>query len=570
LTNPHETNDASGSAPAESAITESPDETQSPRRQPRTGGPGLFVLALLVLAGCAVFSLWPALFAPIAADDRYWLLDTPARFDGSYLNVITGTWGDTPEFLTRGRLAPIGRLVRRILLLAVFDFSHLTSSSVVTFNGLSKLLLLALGLGCCVAFVKALRWRSGDGQLVGAGKATLVVIGVATSGLIAAGVQAHSQFRNGWISYPSLTYTTIAIVFGSAAIAVVAARRIADEKRGAVSLGLLVAIGLAIILNWFYELNYVGLPLCLFALLAFPLAPRSRSGRERLGRLVVGGGLLTFWLAMFALTRVLVSNACRGDDCYVGTTMSLTPQVVRTMWNNLLSSVPGTSRAQFLVDLESLNSSHLWSDSTPGLLSIVSVALGAAIWLIWRWASARWPRGKDESRGEARLLGLASVGAIGVGLGSAFVMSLSVQAQDLIHTVGLPYRHTVLAWVSLSLGIVLAARAVELSVSSKVGLGLVGAVALLVVVASIFTLPRNLVSTQAHRNDPGNQAIAEIHWEVVAGDLNPGGDERRCQSLANAEALISSPWLTDRLEPTADEVFRTINRVPFCTTWSRR
>ena len=68
---------------------------------------------------------------------------------------------------------------------------------------------------------------------------------------------------------PSQTYTTIAIVFGSAAIAVVMARRIAEEKRGAVALGLLVAIGLAIILNLFYELNYVGLPLSLFALLPF-------------------------------------------------------------------------------------------------------------------------------------------------------------------------------------------------------------------------------------------------------------------------------------------------------------
>ena len=230
-----------------------------------------FALALVVLAGCVLFSLWPALFAPIAADDRYWMLDTPARFQGSYSDVITGTWDDTPAFLTRGRLAPLGRLARRLLGLAVFDLAHLTSSSFVAFQGLSKLLLLAAGVAGCLAFAKVLRWRSADGELVAAGRASLTVIGIATSGLIAAGVQAHSQFRNGWISYPSLTYTTIAIVFGSAAIAVVTARRIANEKRGAVALGLLVAIGLAIILNWFYELNYVGLPLSLFALFAFPL-----------------------------------------------------------------------------------------------------------------------------------------------------------------------------------------------------------------------------------------------------------------------------------------------------------
>ena len=148
-------------------------------------------------------------------------------------------------------------------------------------------------------------------------------------------------------------------------------------------------------------------------------------------------------------------------------------------------------------------------------------------------------------------------------------MSLSAQAQELIHSVGLPYRHTVLAWVSLSLGIVLALRAVELSVSSIGSLVTVTALAAIVVVASIFTLPRNLVSAQAHRNSPQNQAIADIHWEVVAGDLNAGGDERRCQSFENTEAVMSNPWLTERLQPTADTVFRRIHHVPYCSTWSR-
>ena len=107
------------------------------------------------------------------------------------------------------------------------------------------------------------------------------------------------------------------------------------------------------------------------------------------------------WLALFALTRVLVSNACRGD-CYEGTTLSLGSQMLRTVWNNLLSSVPGSSQTQFLVDLESLNSTYLWTVSTPGQLWIVSVALGASVWLGWRWASSRWPRSTDEARTEER------------------------------------------------------------------------------------------------------------------------------------------------------------------------
>ena len=527
----------------------------------------ILVLASLVLGISVVVSLWPALSAPIAGDDRYWLIETPAKFESSYLSVIAGTWEDAPAFMSAGRLTPFGTLARRLIGLAIFDFSRITATSIVTVHGLAKFLLLIAGIVSCLTFLKVLRWRSSDDRLIGAGRGSLIVVGVALVALLAAGVQAHNQFRNGWISYPPLTYSTVTLIFLSAAATVASARRVADRKRGAVPLGLLVAIGLAITLNWTYELNFLGVLLSLFALFLFPLTPKSRVKDQRRGRLLVGGPLAGLALAIFVLTRVLVSDACSGPLCYVGTTLSLGPQVFRTMFYNIASSVPGSSRAQFLLDLESLDSSYLWTNASAGGLWIISVALGASVWLIWRWVSARYQRSEDEARAESTLLAMAGASAVAVGLGGALIMSLSLQAQDLIHAIGLPYRHTVLTWSALSLAVLLFARAIELLARPLGALTTVTTFAVLVVVASAFTLPRNLVSTQAYRNAPANRAIADIHWEVITGDRNEGGDERRCQSFQSAEATINNPWLAERLEPAADKVFLDIYGIPYCSTW---
>ena len=128
-------------------------------------------------------------------------------------------------------------------------------------------------------------------------------------------------------------------------------------------------------------------------------------------------------------------------------------------------------------------------------LRVVSVAMGI---------SAVAERSRTR-RAEGRLLVLAGLGAIGVGLGGATIMSLSVQAQELINEIGLPYRHTVLTWTSLSLAAVSLVRALELLKSRRIGMVSVTLLAVGVTLASAFTLPRNIVSTQAYNDNPSSR-----------------------------------------------------------------
>jgi hypothetical protein len=163
---------------------------------------------------------------------------------------------------------------------------------------------------------------------------------------------------------------------------------------------------------------------------------------------------------------------------------------------------------------------------------------------------------------------ILGAGSIAVAVGSALIMSLSVQAHEIIHSIGVPYRHTVLTWTAVALALILIARAIELLTNRTAALVTVTVVALAMVAASTFTLPRNLVSAQAYRITPAHRALSDIHWEVVAGDLHEEGDVRRCQSFDRAEAAIRNSWLVHRLEPAADQVFRQIYSRPYCSTWS--
>ena len=95
------------------------------------------VIAVALLGACALISFWPALSAPVTADDRYWYIETPVKFDGSYLDVVSGTLSEAPDAISAGeliRLSTLGRLARRLIGLAIFDLSRSTSASLVLFS----------------------------------------------------------------------------------------------------------------------------------------------------------------------------------------------------------------------------------------------------------------------------------------------------------------------------------------------------------------------------------------------------------------------------------------------------
>jgi hypothetical protein len=524
--------------------------------------------ALVAVGVAAILLLWPVLFSPITADDRYWFVEVPAETDLSFRQAIQLTIQEIPATLEAGRLAPLAFLARRVMLLASFRFSVATSAPLVATQGIAKLLLFLVGIGSCLAFVKSLRWRSESGRLVGVGDHKLMVVGVALAPLVAAGAQAHTQFRNGWISYPVLTYGAVTVVFGSGALVAWCTRRLAERRRGALSIGIVSMIVLGIALNTSYELYYVAFPLALTVLLLFPFSPLRKDPDERRAKTIIGGTLSLVFISLLIGIRRLISAQCATAECYVGTDPALGRGVFVTLWNNFFTSIPGLSHRRFLADLEELGQSTRWPDPATIAIILVGVLTLGGVLVVWgRMRGTAQTTGTDVA-GERQLLLMISLVALGVGVGGALIMSLSVQAQEVIASVGFPYRHTVLTWTACALSLVTLALTLSLKPSPVLRWATPLLLVALTVLASSFGLPRNLVSNQAYVTLAANRAIADIHSEIVTGDRSKLGDQRRCESLVQAEKSIHNPWLKTRLEPAADKVFRRLNHLPYCSTWS--
>jgi hypothetical protein len=453
------------------------------------------------------------------------------------------------------------------MLLGTFKFSVATSTPLAATQGIVKLVLLLVSVGLCVVFIRSLRWRSEAEGLVRVTGSRLLLICVALVPMVASGALAHTQFRNGWVSYPALTYTATSIIFGSGALVAWCTRRIAERGRWAIWIGVVSMILLGIVLTTWYELYYVAIPLAL-AVLLFPFSPKSKDPVARRAKLIVGGTLTLTFVSGFLAIRQLISARCAVRDCYAGTDPSVGPQVLVTWWRNLVGSMPGLSHGRFLTDLDELGQSSRWPDPATIAIVLVSALIAGGVLAAWRSLRETDEVEIGDVVAERRLLLSASALALSVGIGGALIMSLSVQAQEVITSVGYPYRHTVLTWTACALSLVTLGLALSLTRAPLARRGVPIALVVLIILASSFNLPRNLVSNQVHRTLPANRAIADIHWEVVAGDRSEGGDERRCQSFQRAEESINNSWLENRLEPAADAAFRRLNNLPYCSTWS--
>ena len=524
--------------------------------------------AVVAVGVGTILLLWPVLFSPISADDRYWFIEVPAETDLSFSQTIRLTIQEIPAIWDTGRFTPLGFLARRVMLLASFRFSVATAAPLAATQGIAKLLLFLLGIGCCIAFVKSLRWRAEPGRLVGVGDHKLMFIGVALAPLVAAGAQAHSQFRNGWISYAVLTYGAVSIVFGAGALVAWCTRRLAERRRGAVFIGILSMTVLGIALNTSYELYYVAFPVALAVVLLFPFSPLRRDPNEKRAKAIIGGTLSLVFISFFLGIRQIISTHCATTDCYVGTDPALGRRVLGTFWNNFLTSIPGLSHRRFLADLDEMGQSTRWPDPATIAIIVVGVLTVGGILVVWWRMRGAGEAARADAQAERRLLLMISVVAFCVGVGGALIMSLSVQAQELIVAVGYPYRHTVLTWTACALSLVTLALALSLKPSPVLRWASPLLLVTAIVLASSFGLPRNLVSNQSYVALAGNRAIADIHREIVIGDRSELGDQRRCESLERAEEYINSAWLKGRLEPAADKVFRQLNRLPYCSTWS--
>jgi hypothetical protein len=547
-------------------VGDSPLQRQRRRAVPRWGI-GLTVGAMLV---GALVIVWPALSAPIHADQRYMYFRVPGQVQGDWLDIIRILWAEIPGRAEQGRMTPVGYLMQWVFYNGLTEFSVATGTPLLMLHGILKVLLFALAVLCVAAFVKSLRGRGPDGLLVSPSRPTvwLSVGGVIVLG--AAGVQTHLQFRNGWLSYPVLTYGAVIVGFGVVALTLWLTRLMAERStaaRTATAVAAMVVVGL--FLNLSYELYYAAFPAALLALFLQPDPTGDRQRRSRVAKLVTGGTLTVTFLSTFVAIRVWLSDACV-DGCYIGTDFQLSGESVRMAWYNLTSSLPLSGRTEALEGL-----SRLGRDSLPlpfsSPLTIACILAGAA--LVAAWILIRGGLGRDNvddvdqtrMRAESGALVRGAVVAVALALGSVAVMSVSAQVPKIILGIGYPYRHTVITWVGLCVAGILTVIAIDLRFRSRVGVGLWAATAAMAVLVAGVMLPINLQATRAELLSPSILVTDPIHREITLGDPRPEADDRRCATIEalaeNGVPPVSENFITD----SAQMAYRYFYGVDYCS-----
>lgn len=535
------------------------------RAAPRWGI-GLTVGAMLF---GALVMVWPALSAPINADQRYMYLNVPGRVQGDWLDVIRLLWAEIPERAEQGRMTPVGYLMQWVFYNGLTEFSVATGTPLIVLHGILKVLLFAMAVLCVAAFVKSLRGRGPDGELVAPSRSTvwLVVAGVVVLG--AAGVQTHLQFRNGWLSYPVLTYGAVMVAFGIVALTLWLTRLMAERSTAAQTATAVVAmVVVGLFLNLSYELYYVAFPAALLALILQPDPPDEGRRRSRIAKLVTGGTLAVTFLSTFMAIRVWLSDACT-DQCYIGTQAQFSGETARFAWYNLASSMPLSGRSEALTTMSSLGRDSLPQPfSSPLVVGCVlaGLALVAARILLRRRSTGNEPIDQDSARAESGALVRGGIVALAIALGSAVVMSVSAQVPEIIPGVGYPYRHIVVTWVGLCLAGLLLLTAIDLRLRNRgVGVGLWVATAAGAVLVAGMMLPVNLQSTRAELLSPSIRATDAIHREITLGDPRPEADERRCATI---EALAHSgvpPVSENFITDSAQLAYRYFYGVDYCS-----
>ena len=550
--------------------TDAPEQAAAARPSGLRGSLVVRTVALVVVVICALALLFPVLAASVNADDRYWYLMIGDRAEGSALEVLRWSWSQISFEALDGRLASFGAFQRRLVGMFVIEAAVGTGTPIVVYQALLKLVLFCGSILAAFAFVRSLRWRNRAGELVRASRRTLLLVIAASTIAVAVGAQAHSQFRNGWTSYPVFTYGAAIFIFGSIAFVLWITRLVANGSRLALVAGTLGLLLLAAATNVSYELVYPAVPVTAVALAIIPVTDRARRSAGRRAKLLTSvtyiGGFTVF---LVAIQRYL-AEICARSDCYEGVELRLQPTVVRTAWYNLLTAIPGSGDSELLSDLRGVG----WEDRYPLLPTGWSVAVGlaAAAALVTVWLNhAKEPAGgtaiePEESadrRVEAAMLVVGAVLFLLVALGTAAIMGLSAQAQELITEPGTVYRNTMVTWMALAFALVLVIRALTIILPRRGAITAWVGLALLVGVAGILTLPSNLMALRANRV---HLAVTDaISWEVVKGDTTAGSDIRRCDLYEQLEDASVAERARQAIYREANAAFDHYHGQAFCS-----
>jgi hypothetical protein len=521
--------------------------------------------ALVIGALAALVFMRPTLVAPVAGDDRN-LYPSMGAYDDSWtplsdLARVPEWWEVRSE---KGRVNLVTVFERRTAARAIVETSVVTSTPTYLVNGAVKLLLTLASVFTLTALIRSLRWRRGDGALVRLSGGTVLLC------TLAGGVLGHNG-RNAWVNYPTHTYGAVVSIFGVVALVLWLTRLYAEGRHRVPIIVTLVL--LALVTNFRYELVFSAVPLAVIALLLVPVTPGDRVAEGRRAKWVTGLAYAGVFLPVLVVLRWYLRGICESGSCYKGVTISLSSELPRTFWLNVVSGVPGlgTKPATNFVDLSGISTRGMYTPTTTSLL----VALGLALALLLCWwftrpsslpplsASSRAldddvARGPDEARILAIGAGLCLLGA----LGAAGLMSLSEAAQVGMK-LGQLYRHTVVAWAGMAWAVVLAVLALG-SCWRRVGAVAWVALTLTTAILAAVQLPANERSLAADR--AVNSPTASAFDALRRGDLSSGANTYRCRL---EQKMLLEPSSKDGASNTVDafnNAFRRYWGQDFCQT----
>ena len=495
--------------------------------------------SLVLGAVASVVYMRPTLVAPIAGDDRAnfpWI----AAYDDSWSPL--SDLEDLPELWKqrahKGRVTVVAALERRTVARGVMATAIRTDTPTARVLGALKLLLTIASVLTLAALVKSLRWRRRDGALIRASRRTVILCTLAGGVLFALGSQ--SQFlrpngRNGWVSYPDLSYGAVVSIFGAAALVLWLTRLYAERRHRVVAIVALVV--LAVVSNFRYELTFVAVPLSVIALALVPLTPGDRAAEGRRAKWITGLAYAGVFLLIFVAMRVYLRSQCAEGGCYEGVTLRLSMDMLRTFWFNVVSSVPGagSGEASEYVAWSGTSTEGMYAPTPASIIVGGGIALALLLcWWVTRPAAPAGPSAASQpldaeikcGSEEARLLAIGAALCLLGSLGAAMVMSLSQASQQGVSEVGLFSRHTVVGWAGMAWAVVLGFAALG-RWRPRTGAAAWLVLALATAILAAVQMPANERSLTADRTL--NRATALAFAALVRGDVSRKANSYRCR-----------------------------------------
>ena len=531
--------------------------------------------ALGVIYGAALlFLLGPILAQPIGADDTYWILISGPSNGGStldaFFNELART-GDTT--LSQPRFAQFSYAVRRSSSIAIFELAMAWGIAPGALWTLVRAVLLAASVIVVVWFLALLRWNDRQGRESRLQRRHLIWFALALPLVAAMGATAQVvNTINGWIDYPVLTYSSVAIIFGFAGLALATYRALINAHawwHWAGGVGAFV--GLAVILNNSYEIYWVAAPLAILVVSAAAFRRATADRAARRAYWVFNASFVGAFLVNFVYYRYLVSEwDCVQSECYPGSQVALDRAAAVSIAKNLIGALPLVHRSIAKEDAVAIGMPDLpWVSVSSVVASVIAAA--CVVFLARRLAprSSRSLVEPAHDGGAAHILAVVSIAGVGVALGVAIITGVNARAPELMSGSLMPYRTGYTTWLSLSLSAIAVAQLVVTKSPQWLARTLASVMLVSCVGVLAVAYPQNQVSAVANRIDPAAEVVNRIHWEASLGDPSAAGDARRCEAFEDHVRARGESSYAMRTLSAADRAFRFYHGAPFCSQIER-